>query len=188
MKRAAPATLIALAAALILPACDKKPAPPADAPKAAPVAALPADLFIAAAPADAQGVKAAKQAAGPGQKVVVRGRVGGSADPFVDGRAVFTLMDFTLPACSDNPDDACATPWDYCCEKRADITANAATIQVTDASGAPLKVGLKGASGLAPLSEVVVIGTVTQKDDSGVFVVRAEKLHVGPPSKPAPRK
>lgn len=187
MNLAAPTALLALAAALALPACDKKPAPSDSAPKAAPAAALPGDLFITAAPAGPLGVKAAKQAAGPGQKVVMRGRVGGSVEPFVDGRAMFTLMDFALPACSDNPDDACETPWDYCCEKRADITANAATIQVTDASGAPLKVGLKGVSGLAPLSEVVVVGTVAQKDDSGVFVVRAEKMFVGPVVKTAPK-
>lgn len=140
--------------------------------------ALPASLFLAAAPDAAQDIKAAKASVQRGDKVVIRGRIGGSAEPFVENRAVFTLMDKALPACSDNPDDACESPWDYCCESRDDIVAHAATIQIVDTSGMPLKTNMKNAHGLKPLTEVIVVGTVSQRDDAGTFVINASGLYI----------
>jgi hypothetical protein len=140
--------------------------------------ALPATLFLTAAPADARDVKAAKTGLKVGDEVTLRGRIGGSSQPFVDGRAVLTIVDKALPACSDNPDDNCATPWDYCCESRADILANSATVQVVDQAGQPLKIGLENAQGLNPLREIVVVGKVAQRDDAGVLVVNATGLFV----------
>lgn len=166
---------------LSLTACEEKR--PSGAGAAAPPASLPADLFLASAPADPAGIKAAKAAGSPGGKVVLRGRIGGSKDPFVANRAIFTLVDDALPACSDNPDDACESPWDYCCEKREDIASNSATVQVVGADGAPVRAGLNGVGGLAPLARVIVIGTVSQKDDSGTFVVSATGLSVLPADK-----
>jgi len=145
---------------------------------AAPATGLPSGLFLASVPEAALEVKAAKAAVKQGERVVMRGRIGGSVDPFVDGRAIFTLMDVALPACSDNPDDHCTTPWDYCCETRKDIVAHAATVRVSDAEGRPLRVSLKGVSGLRELVEVIVVGTVSERDDAGNFVVDASGLYV----------
>lgn len=141
--------------------------------------ALPASLFLASAPSDVQEVKVAKAALKQGDAVTVRGRIGGSVDPFVSGRAVFTIIDKAMPACSDNPDDACETPWDYCCETRADIIAHAATVQVVDAAGVPLKIDVKDANGLKPLTEVIIVGTVAQRDDAGNLVINATGVFVG---------
>ncbi len=175
---------LAILPVLALAACDKPaattttPAKPASESAAAPTAAvLPASLFLTEVPAGAKEVKAAKADAKVGDTITLHGRIGGSVDPFVDGRAVFTLMDMALPACNDNPDDHCTTPWDYCCETKSDIAANAATIQVTGADGLPLKTGLKGAGDLKELDELVVVGKVTQAEAGKLLVVKAEGIY-----------
>lgn len=143
-------------------------------------AALPAGLFLSAAPEGARDVKDAKASVKRGEKIVLVGRIGGSKAPFVDGRAVFTLVDQRLKACGEGtPDDDCKTPWDFCCEPRSEITANTATVQVAGADGQPLKAGLDGVGGLKPLARVVVSGTVAGADGS-VLLINADGLHVSP--------
>ncbi len=53
--------------------------------------------------------------------------------------------------------------------------ANAATIQLVDAQGRPMKKSLKGHEGIKPGSKVVVSGKVQQADEQ-VFVVNLDKL------------
>lgn len=174
---------LAILPILTLVACDKPAATTTtvtkpDTTTPAPTAAvLPASLFLTTAPADAKEVKAAKADAKVGDIVTLHGRIGGSVNPFVDSRAVFTLMDMALPACNDNPDDHCTTPWDYCCETKSDIAANAATIQVTGDDGLPLKTGLKGAGNLKELDELIVVGKVTQAEAGKVLVVKADGIY-----------
>ncbi len=77
-------------------------------------AGLPANLLLAAKPDGAKDVFDAKQAAKEGDTIVIRGKIGGSKDPFVDGRAVFTLADPTkIIECSKREGDTCTTPEDY---------------------------------------------------------------------------
>jgi len=158
--------------------CDSKTSPPAGG--VTTTVALPAGLILAAAPEGSQSVEAAKESAAAGKTITMRGRIGGSLAPFVPGRAVFTLMGDGLESCSDNPDDKCATPWDYCCEQPKDIALHAATVQVLDATGAPLKADLKGRNGIKELSEVVVVGTVAVAD-GGTLVVNATGIFVAKP-------
>ncbi len=144
--------------------CDRK----SESPKTA--AALPSSLFLATAPADAKDVKDAKPTLKAGDKVVLSGRIGGSRAPFVEGRAVFTLVDHRLQTCADDPADTCTTPWDYCCEAPEVLNANMATVQVVNAEGQPLKAGLDGVHGLKPLAKVTVVGTVTQAEKGNLLV------------------
>jgi hypothetical protein len=159
--------------------CDKKEANPAATgkPTGSPVAVLPTGLFLTTEPKDAKPVEDAKKAAKPGETIVVRGRVGGSADPFVAGRTVFTIVGPGLKSCAENPGDSCKTPWDYCCESTEDIAAHAATVQVVDAAGAPVKADIKGQSGVKELTDVIVVGKVAQADGK-VLVVNATGIYV----------
>ncbi len=185
MKQMTMTCALVVTVALVSGGCEKKReadrvgggASPGSSAGAA-ASGLPSGLFLTSVPESALEVRAAKAAVQQGERVVMRGRIGGSVDPFVEGRAIFTLMDVALPSCADNPDDHCTTPWDYCCETRKDIVAHAATVRVSDAEGHPLRVSLKGVSGLAGLSEVVVVGTVVERDDAGNFVVDASGLFV----------
>lgn len=145
---------------------------------AAPPAGLPDGLLASKAPADAQDIVAAKKTAKKGDRICVRGRIGGSKSPMIDGRAAFTLVDLELPPCNANPEDGCMRPWDYCCEPAARIAAHAATIQVVDAKGKVIRTGLEGTGGLVPLSELVVAGTVVATDGDKLLLISADAIHV----------
>ena len=53
-----------------------------------------------------------------------------------------------------------------------------ATIEIAGADGKPLAGSVKGVSGLDPLAIVAVTGTVTERNDAGMLVVRARKIEV----------
>ena len=163
--------------------CDDRDAgtkAPGQAPAQASSAdALPAGLVVSEAPAGAKDVVALKKEAKVGDEVVVRGRVGGSVSPFVEGRASFQLIDTSLKACGEsNPADTCRTPWDFCCEEPKEVAAHSASVQVVGADGKPLRSALQGAGGLKPLSEVTVRGTVAKGSDTGTLIVNATAIHV----------
>lgn len=133
---------------------------------------LPAGFFAAKAPKDPAELSALRKTGGQkvGDEIVIRGRIGGSKDPFIAGRAMFSLIGRGLKACSENPGDACDTPWDYCCESKTDVVANSATIQVVDDKGLVLRTDFKGRRGLKELSEVVVIGKVASTAGKALVV------------------
>jgi hypothetical protein len=174
-------TITGLAAFLLMVAavgCDNDTTA-TRAPATAPAAALPAGLVLAEAPAGAKDVVALRRGAKAGDEVVIRGRVGGSPSPLVEGRASFQLVDASLKACGEGTAmDECKTPWDYCCSEPKEIAAHSASVQVVGADGRPLRASLSGVGGLKPLSEVTVKGTVATAADSGALVVNATGIHV----------
>jgi hypothetical protein len=138
--------------------------------------ALPQGLILSAAPTDVKDVNALKGAAKEGDEVVLRGRVGGRVEPFVEGRAAFQIVDLGIKSCEQMPGDSCETPWDYCCEP--DVTKSSASIQVVGADGKPVKVGLKGVGGLKPLAEVTVKGKVAKASEGAPLLVNATGIFV----------
>jgi hypothetical protein len=179
MKIAKFAGVLIMGAAL-MSACDKKPTTSASAPpsqSAGTATALPATLILTSMPVNAKPVEEQKAAAKVGDTIAISGRVGGSEEPFLEDRALLTLMGPGLPSCADNPGDACAKPWDYCCEKRADIVKHSATVRVVGPDGKPVKVGLKGQGGMKELSKLVVVGKVSQLDEN-MMVVDATGIYV----------
>ena len=153
--------------------CDKQKSAPNSNNSSAPNqagAGLPAGLFVTVPPANAKTVEEVMATAKTGDAVVMRGRVGGSEEPFVEGRAVFTLVGNGLKACSDKADDKCETPWDYCCDTPADIAKHSATVQVVDAAGAPIKASIKGQNGIKELSELTIAGKVVLANEKVVII------------------
>jgi hypothetical protein len=177
MKRIGSVWCVAAALGLLFgaTACEEKKAA-APAPTASAAAFAPS-LFLTSAPLDVKEIKDVKPMLKQGDKVAIAGRIGGGKEPFVAGRAMFSLVDRRVRACSDDPEDKCTTPWDYCCEAPEDLVANSATVQVVGPEGQPVKAGLEGVHGLKPLSRVTVVGTVAQAD-KGVLVVKAEGIWV----------
>ena len=90
------------------------------------------------------------------------------------GSPVFTVVDLEIPHCGQIPGDTCGTPWDYCCEPRDSLTANAATVQLVDSDGEPIA---GGAGPLRPLDEIVVIGSVGPRPDDQVLTIRATGVY-----------
>jgi hypothetical protein len=124
-------------------------------------------------------VGAAKATAKAQQPITVVGRIGGSENPFVAGRAVFTIVDPALKSCADAGDaDHCTTPWDYCCESRESLKKNTATVEIIGADGRPLPLAVRGMDGLDPLATIAVTGTVTEANDAGLLVIRATRIVV----------
>lgn len=181
---------ISLSLALILTciavtACDRSPdsATPAKSTPTtdgASVKTAALDAIIQSAPApEALSPADAKQAAKPGEPITVTGRIGGSMSPIMDGRAVFTIVGDALLACSDTPSDTCTTPWDYCCETKADLAKHMATVQIVDEQGSPLRADIAGKHGLKELAQVVVEGTVASADGPNL-VINATRVYVNP--------
>jgi hypothetical protein len=152
-------------------------AQPAGKPAPAAADALPSGVMLAASPGAARDVADVKKTAKPGEDVIVRGRIG-TLSPFVEGRAVVTIVDPAIVPCTEmSMDDACETPWDYCCSPKEEIAAHSATVQVVGADGQPLRHDLR-LEGLAPLWYVVVKGKVAAGSSPSNLVVNADGIWV----------
>ncbi|MEW6351170.1 MAG: hypothetical protein AB1646_19100 [Thermodesulfobacteriota bacterium] len=132
---------------------------------------LPSDLFVAQAPQNALGVGEARKGAQEGKQIVVKGRIGGIAQPIANKYAIFLLVDLGLAPC----EDACGN--NFCRIDQGTLMANLATVQVVDSGGRPLKVSMAGMNGLKPLVPVVVQGTVAKKD-ANVLIINARRIFV----------
>jgi hypothetical protein len=136
--------------------------------------------YLSLAPLDgAQGVAAAREADNDGEQITIVGLIGGSEKPFVDNLAAFTIVDESVPHCSD--EEGCPTPWDYCCETDK-LPANSATIKIVDDNGKTLDRDAKALLGVAELSRITVRGTA-KRDSAGNLTVNAQKIHVGEKAK-----
>lgn len=163
------------AALLVVPAACTQEASTTPSGSSTPSNAALDAYYAATAPADAKPVLEVRKSAAPGDQVVVTGR----AKDFVDGRAMVTLVDPSLRACSDPGDpmaDTCETPWDYCCIDPTEVAAATAAVEIRDETGV-VKQGLQGFHGLDHLDTVTVTGTL-QKDEAGNVTVVAKNLHV----------
>lgn len=127
-------------------------------------------------PEGAKEVIDARKSAENDEAVVLVGRIGGSENPWIDGRAVFSIVDNSLKACSDIPGDGCEKPWDYCCETDKLPTATA-LIKVVDDKGDLIQEDARKLLNLKELQTVVVKGKA-QKDDAGNFTVFADGIYV----------
>lgn len=143
-----------------------------------PSAALPSGVILTSAPADPQNVVEARSTAKAGDEIVVQGRIGGQVRPFVEGRAMFQLVDLSLPTCNMTPGDTCETPWDYCCEPKDQLAAKSVTIQIVGNNGKLLAVDLNGQHGLKPMARVIIRGTVDRKSDEKAMVIQAKGIYV----------
>jgi len=137
-------------------------------------AAVNAAYLLSEEPADARGVAEVRKSEGDEEVVTVEGRIGGSANPFVDGIAAFTIVDPAIPYCS--ADEGCPTPWDYCCEKDK-LRDGTALVKIVGADGAPVSQDARDLIGVKELSKIVVRGKA-QRDDEGNLTVLAEKVYI----------
>lgn len=141
---------------------------------------VPFGLFLDHAPDRVLNVIDAKQSVSQSETVVIRGRIGGSKQPFVDGRAIFTIVGQGPLACSDIPDDPCRMPWDYCCVPQEELRAHSATIQVAGDGRSPIRTDIKGRRGIRELADVTVVGEV-MVNARGALVVKATGIYVNDP-------
>jgi hypothetical protein len=71
-------------------------------------------FLLTAEPSGGNDVIKAREAAKDGNEIVIIGRIGGSANPWVDGRAAFSIVDPSLKSCDEAGSHKCPKPWDFC--------------------------------------------------------------------------
>lgn len=156
-------------------------APPvAEAPAA--TAAIDGTQFLLdTEPDGSAGVIAVRESAADGDDIVITGRIGGSENPWIDGRAAFSIVDPSLTACSDIPGDACEKPWDYCCQTDK-LPTSTALVKFVDDNGKPLAVDSRQLLAVKELQTVVVQGKA-KRDEAGNLTVVASQMFVRPDAK-----
>ena len=138
-----------------------------------------AELLLNEQPANAKPVAEVRESAKDGVDVTILGRIGGSQNPWVDGRAAFTIVDPKLDPCGE--DEGCPTPWDYCCSTDQ-LPDNRAMIKFVDAAGDTLEQDARQLLGVKELQTVVVKGTA-KRDETGNLTVLANSVFVMPQTK-----
>ena len=133
-------------------------------------------FLLTSEPEEAKDVIQVREDASDGADVVIVGRIGGSENPWIDGRAAFSIVDGSLKACSDIPGDNCPKPWDYCCET-SELPNATALVKVVDERGELVKADAKTLLNVKELSTVVVQGKA-QRDDVGNLTVLASGVFV----------
>ncbi len=133
-------------------------------------------FVLSAEPEGAGEVIRVREQAADGEDIVVVGRIGGSANPWIDGRAAFSIVDNSLKACSDIEGDNCPIPWDYCCET-SKLPTGSALVKVVDENGQLVKADAKELLDVKELSTVVVKGKA-KRDDAGNLTVLASGVFV----------
>jgi hypothetical protein len=126
--------------------------------------------------AAAKGVKETREVAKDANEVTVIGRIGGDTNPWVDGQAAFLVVDNALKPCNEKDDDACETPWDYCCDTDA-LPTHKAMIRFVDAEGKTVATDARKLLGLKELQTVVIRGKA-KRDEAGNLTVLADGIHV----------
>jgi hypothetical protein len=135
-------------------------------------------LLLSEAPAGAKTVIETRQAAKDGEEVTITGRIGGSTDPWVKGRATFFIVDPTLVPCSEREGDSCPTPWDYCCDSDR-LAESMATIKFVDDQGQTIATDARDLLGVKELQRVTVRGRA-KRDEAGNLTVLASGIHIQP--------
>jgi hypothetical protein len=137
---------------------------------------VPEHFYLAQAPAGAIDVTSAHAGTKDGDPIVLRGAIGGSEEPFVEGLSAFTIVDLSLEnTCLTNAEDHCETPWDYCCVDPASLAKGSATVELVE-DGELLKTTARQFHGLDHLAKVVVQGTA-KRDAQGNLTVLATGVH-----------
>ena len=139
-------------------------------------------FLLTVEPAESATVIEARKQSKDGEEVVLVGRIGGSVNPWVEGRAAFTIVDPTLKACSDIPGDECTIPWDYCCETHK-LPGATALVTFAGEDGRPLKADARDLLSLKELQTVVVRGKA-ERDEAGNLTVLATGLFVRETTQP----
>lgn len=127
-------------------------------------------------PDGALGVIAAKESAEDGTQLILVGRIGGSAKPWIDGRAAFMLVDASMSVVAEGEgseeDELCTG--DCCATELANCTT---LVKVVDEKGQLVAVDSRELLGVKESDMVVIEGTA-KKDDSGNFVMLAKGVFV----------
>jgi hypothetical protein len=170
-----PVAILALGVLTMVAVGCQKPA----ASSAAKSSEAASEYLLKTEPAGAQEIIAVRANAKNDEEVTLVGRIGGDTNPWVEGRAAFSLVDNSLKSCSDIPGDACEKPWDYCCESGETLAASRVLVKIVDKQGKLVATDARKLLGVKELQTLVVHGKA-QRDDKGNLTVLATGVFVKP--------
>jgi hypothetical protein len=175
MKKIDGLTMVSLLFAAVLAGCSEQQTTQI-APKPA-AESEPADgsMFVLAAEPDGAG-DVSKVRESTDDEVVVVGRIGGSQNPWVEGRAAFSIVDTALVPCNEREDDDCPYPWDYCCDTDK-LPTSTALVKFVDDAGSLIKSDARELLNVKELQTVVVRGAA-KRDEAGNLTVLASGVFV----------
>ena len=168
-------SLLLLVSALVT--CTGCGTSPASSQPSSTVADIDGSQFkLAKEPNGAVGVIAARESAEDGEPLVLVGRIGGAENPWIDGRAAFTLLDASVAVVpeGEGSEEGEICIGDCCDTERLHCTT---LIKVVDQQGQLVAVDSRKLLGLKESDMVVVQGTA-KKDESGNFVMLAKGIYV----------
>jgi hypothetical protein len=144
-----------------------------------PVASVSVDgskYKLGAEPDGAVGVIAARESAEDGALLILVGRIGGAANPWIEGRAAFTLLDASLSVVAEEEktEEGELCTGDCCATERLNCTT---LVKVVDEQGQLVPVDSRQLLGVKESDLVVVQGTA-QKDKHGNFVMLATGVYI----------
>ncbi len=125
--------------------------------------------LLTSQPADPLEVKELLGQAKDGDEVMVIGRIGGELMPWVEGLAMFNLVDSSLVPCNEIPGDDCPFPWDYCCDPN--VAASRTLVEIVDKNGSTVAEDARRLLGVTELQTIVVKGTARKDGDGNVTLI-----------------
>ena len=125
--------------------------------------------LLTSQPADPLEVKELLGQAKDGDEVMVIGRIGGELMPWVEGLAMFNLVDSSLVPCNEIPGDECPFPWDYCCDPN--VAASRTLVEIVDKKGSTVAEDARRLLGVTELQTIVVKGTARKDGDGNVTLI-----------------
>jgi hypothetical protein len=126
-------------------------------------------------PDGAIGVIAARESAEDGAPLVMVGRIGGATNPWIEGRAAFTLLDASMTVVATGEEANGAICTEECCA--TERLACTAVVKFVDGSGRVVSVDSRQLLGVKEADMVVVEGKA-QKDKTGNFVMLANRIYI----------
>lgn len=135
-----------------------------------------AKYILATQPEGAINVGEFRKSAIDGDDVVVNGRIGGDANPWIEGMAAFLITDTSLVPCNERPGDGCSTPWDYCCDLNV-LKDMKVLVKIVDKDGNAVAADAKKLLGMEELQYVTAVGR-TEKDADGTLRILASKIFI----------
>jgi hypothetical protein len=129
-------------------------------------------FVLTAEPAGAKGVKDVRNEAKDGEEVVIVGRIAGSKEPIVKGRAAFTIVDLSLEPCEDDQ------PWVMCCTPKEDLLPAMVMVKFVDDNGQTLAQDARQLLGVKEWNMVIVKGEAKRDAEGNLTSVIAEGIFI----------
>ncbi|MBL8799956.1 MAG: hypothetical protein JNM56_39100 [Planctomycetia bacterium] len=134
--------------------------------------------LLGSEPADAKDVIALRGDAKDGDAVVVVGRVGGSKQPVIKGRAAFTIVDLSLKPCNPGDEEEC---FDFACLGKEKVAKASAMVKFVDGQDKTLNVDAHQLLNAPQLEgQIVVVRGVAKRDETNNLTIQANQIYLRP--------